>query len=179
MEMSALERILTVLDGKIPDKVPSVCLGGDFGFLEKFMKSPYALTDKDMDQLDSDKVSYSQPFLHAIIVKFGNKLPDGLDAKIDLCWQIVGDAEIIKLDSMNDYLTINGGFFKIVVRDEGIPHMWYAGPALLKKEQIKEYWDKEEKLTPKKNQFRNLSKIRKRMIRKYDVVVAQGIDSPY
>ena len=29
-KMSALERIVTVLDGEIPDRVPSFCLGGDY-----------------------------------------------------------------------------------------------------------------------------------------------------
>ena len=53
-KMSALERILTVLEGKIPDRVPSFCLGGDFDFIEKFMNSPYALTDEDINQLDKD-----------------------------------------------------------------------------------------------------------------------------
>ena len=55
-KISALERILTVLEGNIPDRVPSFCLGGDFQYVEKFMKSPYALTDEDMKQLDKDKV---------------------------------------------------------------------------------------------------------------------------
>ena len=91
-KMSALERILTVLEGKIPDKVPSFCLGGDFDFVEKFMNSPYALTDEDMKQLDKDKISYSPPFMHAIIAKFSPPeiLSGGLDAKIDLCWRTIG-----------------------------------------------------------------------------------------
>ena len=69
-KMSALERVLTVLEGKIPDRVPSFCLGGDFDFVQKFMNSPFALSNEDMDQLDKDRVSYAIPFIHAIIAKF-------------------------------------------------------------------------------------------------------------
>jgi len=179
--MSALERILTVLEGKVPDRVPSFCLGGDFDFIEKFMKSPYALTDEDMNQLDKDKVSYSPPFMHAIIAKFSPPeiLPGGLDAKIDLCWRLPGGNTILKLETINDFVTSSGGYFKIVVRDEGIPHWWYAGPALLKKENIEEYWSKAKELRPSQDSFRNFAKIRKNMLKKYDLVVSQGQPGPF
>ena len=181
MKMSALERILTVLEGKIPDRVPSFCLGGDFQFVDNFMKSPFALTEEDMTQLDKDKVAYKQPFIHAIIAKFSppDILPNGLDAKIDLCWQTVGGASILKLDFTDNFITQNGGYFKVLVRDSGIPHFWYTGPALLKKEHIKAYWNKEKELKPNKTSFSQLSKIRRTMLKKYDIVVAQGISGPF
>jgi uroporphyrinogen-III decarboxylase len=180
-KMTALERILTVLEGKIPDKVPSFCLGGDFDFIEKFMRSPYALTDEDMKQLDKDKISYRIPFMHAIIAKFSpsDLLLEGLDAKIDLCWQIASGPLPFKMDTINDFITPNGGFFKIVVREQGIPHWWYAGPALLKKENIEEYWSKEKYLRPDESSVRNFAKTRKVMLKKYDIVVSQGISGPF
>jgi uroporphyrinogen-III decarboxylase len=180
-KMSALERVITVLEGKVPDRVPSFCLGGDFDFIDKFMKSSFALTDEDMNQLDKDKVSYNPPFIHAIIAKFSppDILLGGLDAKIDLCWKTVGDTEIMKLDFADDFITQNGGFFKIVVRDEGIPHFWFAGPALLKKEHIKAYWNKEKELKPNEMSFRGLLKTRKTMLKKYDIVVSMGISGPF
>ncbi|MHA1490246.1 MAG: uroporphyrinogen decarboxylase family protein [Promethearchaeota archaeon] len=179
--MSALERILTVLEGKIPDRVPSFCLGGDFQFVDNFMKSPYALTEEDMTQLDRDKVAYKQPFIHAIIAKFSPPeiLPSGLDAKIDLCWQTVGGASILKLDFTDNFITQNGGYFKVLVRDSGIPHFWYTGPGLLKKEHVEAYWNKEKELKPNKTSFSQLSKIRRTMLKKYDIVVAQGISGPF
>ena len=107
VKMSALDRVLTVLDGKVPDRVPSFCLGGDYEFVERFMKSSYALTKEDMQQIDSDKVSYNVPFIHSIIAKFSPHeiLKGGLDAKIDMCWQFVNRNPPIKLDdSESDYL---------------------------------------------------------------------------
>ena len=180
-KMSALERILTVLEGKIPDRVPSFCLGGDFDFIDKFMKSLFALTDEDIKQLDKDKVSYSPPFMHAIIAKFSppDILSGGLDAKIDLCWQTTGTGLPIKLETLNDFVIHSGGYFKIVVRDEGIPHWWYAGPALLKKENIEEYWSRAKDLRPPEDRVRSFAKIRKNMLKKYDIVVAQGQPGPF
>ncbi|MFX1393472.1 MAG: hypothetical protein ACFFAH_07850, partial [Promethearchaeota archaeon] len=178
---TALERVLTVLEGKIPDKIPSFCLGGDFDFVDKFMKSQYALTDADMKQLEKDKISYRIPYIHAIIAKFSPPeiLAGGLDAKIDLCWQNPNMPLPIKLDTLNDFVMYNGGYFKIVVRDEGIPHWWYAGPALLKKENIEQYWTKEKDLRPDESSVKNFAKIRKTMLKKYDIVVAQGQPGPF
>lgn len=180
-KMSALERILTVLEGNIPDRVPSFCLGGDFDFIDKFMKSPYALTDEDMKQLDKDKISYSPPFMYAIIAKFSPPeiLPGGLDAKIDLCWRTTGTGFPIKLETLNDYVISNGGYFKVVIRDEGIPHWWFAGPALLKKENIEEYWSKANQLRPSQDSVSNFAKIRRNMLKKYDIVVSQGQPGPF
>ena len=180
-KMTSLENVLCVLDGKIPDRVPSFCLGGDFDFVHKFMNSPYALTEEDKNQLDKDKISYSIPFMHAVIAKFAprNYLPGGLDAKIDLCWKTVGGANLLKFDFTDEFVTTNGGLFKIVVREEGIPHVWYAGPALLKKEYIKTYWEREKDLTCKKADFKNLKKQRTNMLKKYDVVVSNGISGPF
>ncbi len=180
-KMSALERILTVLEGKIPDRVPSFCLGGDFDFIDKFMKSPFALTDEDMKQLDKDKVSYTPPFMYAIIAKFSPPeiLPGGLDAKIDLCWRTTGTGLPIKLETLNDYVINNGGYFKVVIRDEGIPHWWFSGPALLKKENIEEYWSKANDLRPSQDSVSNFAKIRRNMLKKYDIVVSQGQPGPF
>ncbi len=178
---TALERILTVLEGKIPDRVPSFCLGGDFEFVDKFMKSPYALTDEDMDQLDKDRVSYAVPYIHAIIAKFAppDILPGGIDAKIDLCWQTVGGLGMMKMDHTDELLLVTGALFKVAVRDNGIPHFWYKGPGLLKKEHIEAYWNKEKEMRPDRSSFRSIARIRKTMLNKYDIVVSQGIAGPF
>jgi len=98
-KMSALERVLTVLEGKIPDRVPSFILGGDCDFVDRFMKSPYKLTAEDMKQLDSDRVSYMIPFIHSIVAKFlpPDIFPGGIDAKIDMCWSTTGGG-LIRMD---------------------------------------------------------------------------------
>lgn len=179
-KMSALERVLAVLDGKIPDRVPSFILGGDCDFVYRFMNSPYKLTEEDMKQLDKDRVSYMIPFIHSIIAKFSppDILPGGIDAKIDMCWSTTGGG-LIKLDFTDKVLNNNGGTFDAFVKEDGIPHLWYTGPALLKKEHIEEYWENEKELKPNPAAFRNLSRIRKTMLEKYDIVVSQGITGPF
>jgi len=179
-KMSALERVLTVLEGKIPDHVPSFILGGDCDFVYRFMDSPYKLTEEDMEQLDKDRVSYMIPFIHSIIAKFSppDILPGGIDAKIDLCWSIAGGG-LIQLDFTNKILLQSGGTYDAVIKEDGIPHLWYTGPALLKKEYIEKYWEKEKELKPNPSGFQNLSRIRKTMLEKYDIVVAQGISGPF
>ncbi|MFX1344813.1 MAG: uroporphyrinogen decarboxylase family protein [Promethearchaeota archaeon] len=179
-KMSALERIITVLEGKIPDRVPSFILGGDCDFVYRFMNSPYKLTEEDMKQLENDKVSFTIPFIHAIVAKFSP--PDifsgGLDAKIDMCWSTMGGG-FIQVSFTDQVLLNTGATFDVVVKEDGIPHNWFTGPALLKKEYIEEYWEKEKELKPNPANFRNLSKIRKTMLEKYDIVVSQGIAGPF
>ena len=179
-KMSALERVLTVLEGKIPDRVPSFILGGDCDFVYRFMNSPYKLTEDDIKQLDSDRVSFMIPFIHSIVAKFSNPevFAGGIDAKIDMCWSTTGGG-FIKLDFTDRILNNNGGTFDAFVKDDGIPHLWYTGPGLLEKEHIEEYWEKEKDLNPNPAVFRNLSRIRKTMLEKYDVVVSQGITGPF
>lgn len=179
-KMSALERVLTVLDGKIPDRVPSFILGGDCDFVYKFMNSPYKLTEEDIKQLDKDRVSFLIPFIHSVVAKFSppDILSGGIDAKIDMCWSIAGGG-FIKLDFTDKVLNNNGGTFNVFVKEDGIPHSWYTGPALLKKEHIEEYWEKEKQLEPNPAAFRNLSRMRRTMLEKYDIVVSQGITGPF
>ncbi|KKL76026.1 hypothetical protein LCGC14_2049030, partial [marine sediment metagenome] len=179
-KMSALERVLTVLEGKIPDRVPSFILGGDCDFVYRFMNSPYKLSEEDMKQLEKDRVSFRIPFIHSVIAKFSppDILHGGIDAKIDMCWSTTGGG-LIKLDFIDKVLMNNGGTFDTFVKDDGIPHSWYTGPALLKKEHIEGYWEKEKELNPNPAGFRNLSRIRKTMLEKYDIVVSQGITGPF
>jgi len=179
-KMSALERVLTVLEGKIPDRVPSFILGGDCDFVYRFMNSPYKLTEDDIKQLDTDRVSFMIPFIHSIVAKFSNPevFAGGINAKIDMCWSTTGGG-FIKLDFTDRILNNNGGTFDAFVKDDGIPHLWYTGPGLLEKEHIEEYWEKEKDLNPNPAVFRNLSRIRKTMLEKYDVVVSQGITGPF
>ena len=178
--MSALERILTVLEGNIPDRVPSCILGGDCDFVYRFMNSPYALTEEDMFQLDRDKISYATPFIHAILAKFSSAdiLPGGINAKIDMCWKLVGGA-LINLDFSDNILSQSGGAYEIFVKDDGIPHTWYMGPELLNKEHIEIYWEKEKDLKPRRTQFRDISKITKVMLEKYDIVISWGTAGPF
>jgi len=180
--MSALDRVLTVLDGKVPDRVPSFCLGGDYEFVERFMKSSYALTKEDMQQIDSDKVSYNVPFIHSIIAKFSPHeiLKGGLDAKIDMCWQFVNRNPPIKLDdSESDYLYQNGMILKTIIRENGIPHLWYAGPSLKTKQDIQSYWEKAKYLEPTELCVKNFARTRETFRDKYDIIVSQGENGPF
>ncbi|MFW9823694.1 MAG: uroporphyrinogen decarboxylase family protein, partial [Candidatus Thorarchaeota archaeon] len=126
------------------------------------------------------RVSFNIPFIHSIIAKFNppDVFPGGLDAKIDMCWSTTGGS-LIKLDFTDQILSGNGGTFDAMIKDNGIPHMWYTGPGLHTRENIQEYWEREKDLAPNPAAFRNLSRIRKTMSEKYDIVVSQGITGPF
>jgi hypothetical protein len=138
-ELTALERINTVLDGDVPDRVPTLCLGSDFKFMDLFMRSPYALTEEDLNFFD--KAGLSPRFLHTqyLLAKFSppSIYPNGLDAKVDLCWEIVDGIQPKKGEDPDTLLTANGQIFKFIINDEGTPSYWYTGPALNSKEKIK------------------------------------------
>jgi uroporphyrinogen-III decarboxylase len=180
-EMTALERIVMVLEGEIPDRIPSSCLGADYDFIDAFMKSPFALTDEDMMHLDKDKIPYTRPFSLPILAKFSppELFKGGLDAKIDLCWQFVVRNPPIKLEWSGEFITENGMILKTYIRENGLPHNWFMGPALVKKEYVEAYWEKEKELRPTQSVVQNFSRIRKTMLKKYDIVVAQGLSGPF
>jgi uroporphyrinogen decarboxylase len=179
-ELTALERINTVLDGDVPDRVPTLCLGSDFKFMDLFMRSPYALTEEDLNFFD--KAGLSPRFLHTqyLLAKFSppSIYPNGLDAKVDLCWEIVDGIQPKKGEDPDTLLTANGQIFKFIINDEGTPSYWYTGPALNSKEKIKECWEHPEDFKVDKNRFKVLSKNRKKM-KKFDIVVAQGFGGPF
>ncbi|MBD3254774.1 MAG: hypothetical protein GF383_06755, partial [Candidatus Lokiarchaeota archaeon] len=178
--LTALERINIVLEGGVPDRVPSICLGPDFEFLNHFMHSPYALTQEDLEHFAKD--SLVPHFLHTqhLLAKFSPQeiYDGGLNAKIDLCWEVLYGIPLKKGEESDTLVTENGQIFKFVVNDEGIPAYWYIGPSLTTKEKIKKFWETQKDLRPDKARFKILSKNRKKM-KKYDIVVAQGFNGPF
>ncbi|TFG02677.1 MAG: hypothetical protein EU542_04445 [Promethearchaeota archaeon] len=178
--MTALERINTILEGGIPDRVPSLCLGSDFQFIDKFMNSPYAFTGEDLERFTGENLSPRLLHTQYLYVKFSppHIYHNGLDAKIDLCWETIDGVAYRKGEKPDSLISAEGQILKFIINDNGIPSVWYVGPSLDTPEKIKEHLQKEEELRPDKSRFRILSKNRKKL-KKYDIVVAQGIGGPY
>lgn len=179
--MNSLERILTILDGEKPDRLASLCLGADYDFIHKFMNSPFAFTEEDLLQFEIDNLSYKVPNIQYLIAKFSptNILPAGLDAKIDMCWETVIPGTMKKARNNDGFIFANGMVNKFSVRKNGLPFLWYTGPSLVDENDFKGYWEAEDRVSPQKMQFRHLAKSRKNMLKKYDVVVSQGISGPF
>ena len=179
--MTSLDRILMILEGEKPDRIPSLCLGADYDFIHKFMNSRFALTKEDLIQFERDNLSYNVPSNQYLIAKFSPPeiLPGGLDAKIDMSWQTVIPGSMVKAEDVDGFIFFNGSLFKFNVRENGLPFTWYIGPTLLTEQDFKEYWDSEQQIKPQKSQFSHLAKSRKTMLKKYDIVVAQGINGPF
>jgi len=179
-ELTAFERINIVLEGGVPDRVPSICLGADFEFLNHFMRSPYAFTQEDLEHFAKDGLV--PRFLHTqhLLAKFSPKeiYEGGLNAKIDLCWEVLYGIPLKKGKESDTLVTENGQIFKFIVNDDGIPGYWYIAPSLTTKEKIRIFWETQKDLRPDKARFKILSKNRKKM-KKYDIVVAQGINGPF
>lgn len=180
-ELNSLERILMILEGEKPDKVPSICLGADYDFIHKFMNSPFAITEEDLLQFERDSLSFNIPSNQYLIAKFSppHILPAGLNAKISMCWETVIPGSMTKAKNMDGFVFANGAVEKFSVRNNGLPFTWYIGPSILTEHDFKTYWESEDQITPKKVQFSHLAKSRKTMLKKYDIVVSQGINGPF
>lgn len=177
---TAIERINTILEGEIPDRVPSICLGSDFKFIDLFMKSPYAITEEDLVQFSKDNLNPRFLNTQHLLAKFSPPeiYQNGLNGKIDLCWDVIESVQLRKGEDPDSLITNSGQIYKFIIDDDGIPSYWYMGPSLKTKEKIKEFWEYEDYQKPDKSRFRIESKNRKRL-KKYDIVVAPGINGPF
>jgi len=180
-DLNALERVLMVLEGEKPTRVPSMCLGADYEFIHNLMNSPYALSEDDLVRFERDKLSLSVPSNQYLIAKFSPPeiLPSGLNAKIDMCWQTVIPGSMKKAQNSDDFIYSNGSKYKFSIRENGLPFAWYIGPSLLDEGDLNAYWESESDLIPQKAEFSHLTRSRTRMLKKYDVVVSQGINGPF
>ena len=180
-ELSTLDCVLTTLEGEIPVRVPSLCMGMDYEFIYNFMNSPYALTEQDLTLFEKDNLYFGVPNNQYLFAKFSPTkiLPSGLDAKIDLCLHITYPGNSKKLEKQDVFVIPDGGLNNFTVKKNGIPVNWYKGPSLINKDKIQEYWNREKDLKPQKMAFQNFSRNRKTMLKKYDIVIMDGLEGPF
>jgi uroporphyrinogen-III decarboxylase len=165
--MSRFERVMAALEHKETDQIPAFCLGADFEFFNEFIKQ-IGFTHKEINQYLKDGIVVSPPVNHAMTVKLG----------FDCDWY----THLAQYHYDEDSRTIVdtwGECAKVVVKDNGIPHMWYAGPSLTSKEKIKEWWNLGR---PRGYTDLLLPGVKKQMnilMKKYDFLMMVGLPGPY
>ncbi|MHA1340569.1 MAG: uroporphyrinogen decarboxylase family protein [Promethearchaeota archaeon] len=130
MKMSKAERVLAALERKPIDKYPAFLLGADFEFFYKFIKEK-GIPKKKYLQYLKDKIVDFPPMNHALSVYMD----------FDADWY-THSAQTHYDEENRSIVDTWGAYQKVVVKDNGIPHLWYAGPSLTSKKKITEWWEK-------------------------------------
>lgn len=165
--MSRFERVMAALEHKETDQLPAFCLGADFEFFDQFIKQ-IGFTHKEMNQYLKDGIVFSPPINHAMTVKLG----------FDCDWY-THTAQYHYDEESRNLVDTWGSYAKILVKDNGIPHLWYSGPSLTTKEKIKEWW---EMGRPRGYIDILLPGVKKQMnilLKKYDFLMMIGLAGPY
>ncbi|MFO8019615.1 MAG: uroporphyrinogen decarboxylase family protein [Promethearchaeia archaeon] len=175
-DYDAWDIVQDALECKIPEQVPTFCLGGDWDFMERFY-AEIGFTYEEFTQYKKDDLPWLCPVNIPLSVKLG----------IDLTW-ITSLGQMTWLDDYNEPGQMHGGRFKVANRLSSytppneeekmpIPHWWYLKPGLTTKEQIQEYMEKD--IHYSKKEFKRYGKIIEVCEEKYNLVVSVGLTGPW
>lgn len=167
-----LEIVLDALSCKLPARVPSLCLGSNYDFMEQYY-AEIGLTYEEFKEFKK----YQIPMATAICIKLG----------IDLSWANAGGS-LAWLDSYNEPAAMHGGRFKFVTRmtpykppkdhiKRPIPHVWYVGPGLQTKEDIKNHMKQKMEYTI--DSMRRLKNLINTCENRYNLVISVGFPGPW
>ncbi len=166
-EITNVERILTTLECRPADRPPTFLLGADFDFVKQFYDK-VGFTFDEAKKFLKDGILTTPPVNHAIAVKLG----------FDIDWYTAVAA--VHFDPERPCLRSTfGELEKFTVKDNGIPHMWYAGPGLTDKQQVEAWWN-----LGRPKRFSSIilgigEKMRQILEKKYDVMMFTGIPGPF
>lgn len=167
--MTKYERVMAAIEHKPVDKVPAFCLGADFEFYHDFMHE-VGFKKSDFEQYLKDGIVDTPPINHALAVELG----------FDCDWY-THTSRLHYDPELNSLVDTWGSKQKVVVRDSGIPHMWYTGPFLTSKRKILEWWDQGRPSGYSDILLRKVKKQMKTLLKpKYDEhVMFLGLSGPY
>ncbi|MHA1805813.1 MAG: uroporphyrinogen decarboxylase family protein [Promethearchaeota archaeon] len=172
----ALEVVLDALECKTPARIPSLCLGADWDFMERYI-AEIGFTFEEFQQFKKDGLPWLCPAIIPLSVKLG----------VDLTW-IPISGPLTWLDHLNLPAESNGGLFKVVTRFSTyqppvgcekhlIPHWWWLKEGLTTKEAIEEHIKKDLKYSPKS--FKKYKKLIETCEKKYNLVLSIGLTGPW
>ncbi|MHA1292678.1 MAG: uroporphyrinogen decarboxylase family protein [Promethearchaeota archaeon] len=172
----AWDIINDALECKVPQRIPTFCLGADWDFIERFI-AEIGFDYNEFKELKKNKIPFICPTHIALSIKLG----------VDLAW-MTSLGQLVWLDEYNEICMMHGGRFKIVTREssykppEGrikrqIPHFWYLKEGLTSKKLIQEFMEK--KIKYRKFEFKNFRKLHEICEKKYNLIVAGGLTGPW
>jgi len=120
---------MAALEHKPVDMIPAFLLGADFEFFYKFMKEK-GIPKNNYAKYIKDGIVDTPPLNHAL----------SIEMNFDCDWY--SHIPQMHFDEENQSIIDTwGSLQKAVVKDNGIPHLWYSGPALTSKEKIIKWWE--------------------------------------
>jgi hypothetical protein len=172
----ALEVLHDALECKVPERIPSLCLGADWDFMERYL-AEVGFTYEEFKQFKRDGIPFTCPIQVALCLKF----------EVDFAWT-TALGQVIWLEEHQAPAQMHGGRFKVVTRyshydpPEGrqkrpIPHFWWVKEGLTTKQAIRDYMEMNIKY--RKFEFKNYRKTREICENKYDMILGAGLTGPW
>jgi hypothetical protein len=174
-EYDSWELINDALECKTPARIPSICIGADFGFMERLYHSPNTFSYEEYKEIKKKGIAWL-PFYVPASIKLG----------VNICWQMTSNWNVVWLDKYEEPGILSSGRFKAATRmsdfepPEGvpkrpIPHYWHLKGCFetsTPKEEIRKWIEKEYAI--RKFDQRLYSKVRRNCEKYYNLVVAGG-----
>lgn len=165
--MTSYERCIAAIEHKKVDRFPTFSLGSDFEFYNNFMNK-IGFTPEEVKQYTADDLLTEPPWAHAINLKLG----------FDADWASLG-AQPHYDPETKQILDTFGGTNKVVVKDDGTPHLWYIKPLLTTKEKIKDWWNMGRPKPYTKAMVKPMVRRTNILIEKYKILSMIGLPGPY
>ncbi|MHA1112530.1 MAG: uroporphyrinogen decarboxylase family protein [Promethearchaeota archaeon] len=165
--MSSYERCIAAIEHKQVDRFPTFSLGSDYAFYNTFMNE-IGFTPEEVNQYATDGVLTGPPWAHGINLKLG----------FDADWASISPQAHYDPESKL-LLDTFGGSDKVVVNDDGIPHLWYLKPFLTTKEKIKDWWNIGRPKPYTDAMIKPMVQTAQTLIEKYEILSMIGLPGPY
>jgi uroporphyrinogen-III decarboxylase len=166
-KMSSYQRCIAALEHKPVDRFPVFSLGVDYEFYNSFMNE-IGFTPEEVKQYASDDILTGPPWSHGVNLKL----------EFDADWASLSAQPHFDKET-KQILDTFGGISKIVVKDDGTPHLWYLKPFLTSKEKIKDWWGKGRPKPYTDTMIKPWVKRAKILIEKYQILSMVGLPGPY
>jgi len=172
----ALEILTDALECKVPNRVPTFCLGADWDFMERFY-AEIGFSFEEFKEYKKDRLPFLCPINIPLSVKLG----------VDFTWT-TSLGQVIWLDEYDEPAQMHGGRFKILTRYSNyeppddrpkrpIPHFWWIKEGLTDEKAIRNYMKL--KIRYNKSEFKRYSKVSATCERKYNLIVGAGMTGPW
>jgi uroporphyrinogen-III decarboxylase len=166
-EMTSYERSIAALEHKSVDRFPVFSLGADYTFYNAFMEN-IGFSPEEIKQYATDGILTGPPWAHGINLKMG----------FDADWTSLGAQQHFDPET-KQILDTFGGIDKVVVNEQGIPHLWYFKPSLTTKEKIKDWWNKGRPKPYTEAMIKPNVNTANKLIEKYQILSMIGLPGPY
>lgn len=170
--MEKRDIILDAIECRTPERIPSLCLGANYDFMEQYF-SEIGMSYDIYSQYRKDGI----PIVYALLIEMG----------FDFSWAFVS-SKMIWLENINEPALMHGGRFKIITRDSPyqppkgkekhqIPHYWYTTHGLNTKQDVEDHLKRE--LAFSTQSMHHLKGLIHTCETKYGLILSVGFPGPW